>query len=71
MKQLTTYLHMLHTQEHEVTCEEAAKTCFTDIVVNLHELIRLGFTPEEIEQVLDSYIDPNLDSAIFDILVNK
>ena len=71
MKQLTTYLHMLHTQQPKCTCEEAAKTCFTDIAINLHELIRLGFTPEEIEQVLDSYIDPSLDSIILDILVNK
>lgn len=72
MKKLTQQLYEAHMNETpDVTCEEAAKMCFIDIAVNLHELINLGFHPNEIEAILDNQLIEGLDLAVINSIVSR
>lgn len=72
MKNLTKQLYDLHIGAvPTTTCEEAAKMCFIDIAVNLHELIKLGFLPDEIETILDNHITEGLDSSVINSILSR
>jgi Cu/Ag efflux pump CusA len=72
MRKLLNQLYKNHIAESmDTTCEEAAKMCFIDIAVNLHELVRLGFNPSEIENILDNQLTEGLDSSVISIIVSR
>lgn len=72
MKKLTNQLYTaLMGGTPDTTREEAAKMCFIDIAVNLHELIQLGFLPDEIETILDNQFTEGLDSAVINSIISR
>jgi len=72
MKKLTQKLYEANMLEQEnLVCEEAAKMCFLDIAVNLHELIQMGFTPDEIDIVLNTQLDEGLDTALINTVIRR
>ena len=72
MKKLAQKLYEINMKEQKnLICEETAKICFIDIAANLQELIQMGFTPDEIEIILDDQLDSNLNELLINTIIRR